>query len=65
MMLSLTNPEPNSPNDDLLNVEAKHVELLDLTLRRFKQSFRIKLASFRRDQGSTVKVHLKSIPTIV
>lgn len=59
MMLSLTNPEPNSPNDDFLNVEAKHdnqmkfifgsrrkatfplsnhVELLDLTLRRFKQS---------------------------
>lgn len=59
MMLSLTNPEPKSPNDDLLSVEAKHdnqmkfifgsrrkatfplsnhVELLDLTLRRFKQS---------------------------
>ncbi|CDT28258.1 hypothetical protein [Vibrio crassostreae] len=59
MMLSLTNPEPTSPNDDLLNVEAKHdnqmkfifgsrrkatfplsnhIEMLDLTLRRFKQS---------------------------
>lgn len=59
MILSLTNPELTSPNDDLLNVEAKHdnqmkfifgsnrkatfplsnhVELLDLTLRRFKQA---------------------------
>ncbi|PML55439.1 hypothetical protein BCT58_08450 [Vibrio lentus] len=34
-------------------------------IRKTEQFFRIKLASFRRDQGSTIKVHLKSIPTMI
>ncbi|SBS62749.1 hypothetical protein VHE8714_01394 [Vibrio splendidus] len=34
-------------------------------IRKTEQFFRIKLASFRRDQDGTVKVNPKSIPTMI
>ncbi|OBT30905.1 hypothetical protein A9262_10725 [Vibrio splendidus] len=46
-------------------VALNQLPVLITPIRKTEQFFRIKLASFRRDQGGTVKVYLKSISMMI